>query len=109
MTSNPGSSREDHGGVARNVAEVIGLCSRRLELDKPMVRLFSAVGEDMRAETIKERLEYNGVSPSLSIHQEANTASYLALMDGEVSASESRRTSDLSLSNSSFPPLLHSS
>ena len=47
------------------------------------MRFFSAVGEDARADAIRRRLEVSGVKPCLSPERGANTASYLALMDGD--------------------------
>ncbi|GMH70552.1 hypothetical protein TrST_g14041 [Triparma strigata] len=82
-TSNPGESMEDHGGVARNIAEVIGICRGVEGLPTKLfpVEFFSAAGLDSRGESIKARLESRGVKTNLEFVEDHNTASYLAVMD----------------------------
>jgi sugar/nucleoside kinase (ribokinase family) len=77
-TSNPATCNESDGGVARNIAEVLGRLG-----SSPL--LYSAVGKDSRGIAMLERLtEECGVSHSHhTIHtvDGANTATYLAVLN----------------------------
>jgi pseudouridine-5'-phosphate glycosidase len=82
-TSNPGSCHESDGGVARNIAEVLGRLG-----SQPII--FSAVGEDSRGLSLMERManEY-GISRDrqyIKIVSGSNTATYLAVLeeDGDL-------------------------
>jgi len=82
-TSNPGSCHESDGGVARNIAEVLGRLGSR-----PI--LFSAVGDDSRGLSLMERManEY-GIDidrQHIEVVRGSNTATYLAVLeeDGDL-------------------------
>jgi pseudouridine kinase len=77
-TSNPASCKESDGGVARNIAEVLGRLG-----SKPL--LYSVVGNDSRGLSMLHRLstEY-GIQASpetVRIVDSANTATYIAVMN----------------------------
>jgi pseudouridine-5'-phosphate glycosidase/pseudouridine kinase len=75
-TSNPGLIIETDGGVGRNVAEALGRLG-----SKPY--FCSAVGNDSRGYTLVGRLQDEcGVSPDIAIIDNANTATYLAVLNG---------------------------
>ena len=75
-TSNPGVCTESEGGVARNVAEALG----RLGSHPVM---YSAVGNDSRGRALITQLEQDcGVVNGIQKVEHANTATYLAVLDG---------------------------
>ena len=82
-TSNPGSCHESDGGVARNIAEVLGRLGSH-----PI--LFSAVGEDSRGLSLMERMANEcGISRDrqyIEVVSGSNTATYLAVLeeDGDL-------------------------
>lgn len=74
-TSNPGIIIETDGGVARNVSEALGRLG-----SNPL--FYSAVGNDSRGLTLMNRLQDEcGVQHDISIVDEANTATYLAVLN----------------------------
>jgi len=77
-TSNPASCRESDGGVARNIAEVLGRLG-----SSPL--LYSAVGNDSRGLSMLHRLSTKyGIQASdetVQIVDKANTATYIAVMN----------------------------
>ena len=77
-TSNPASCRESDGGVARNIAEVLGRLG-----SSPL--LYSAVGNDSRGLSMLNRLSTKyGIQASdetVQIVDKANTATYIAVMN----------------------------
>ena len=79
-TSNPSRCTESDGGVGRNVAEVLG------RLGSPTL-LFSAVGNDSRGRALVDRLTsacgIGGADQSVSMVDDASTATYLALLDDQ--------------------------
>ena len=77
-TSNPASCTESDGGVARNIAEVLGRLG-----SKPL--LYSAVGNDDRGHALQRRqAEHNIQDSDLTIRlvDGKNTATYLAILEG---------------------------
>lgn len=75
-TSNPGVCTESEGGVGRNIAETLGRLGSR-----PV--MYSAVGNDSRGRAIKTQLQDDcNVVDGIETVENANTASYLAVMDG---------------------------
>jgi sugar/nucleoside kinase (ribokinase family) len=75
-TSNPGICTESDGGVGRNIAEALGRLGSR-----PLMH--SAVGNDSRGRALKSQLEHDwGVMDGVAVVEDANTATYLALLDG---------------------------
>jgi pseudouridine-5'-phosphate glycosidase/sugar/nucleoside kinase (ribokinase family) len=78
-TSNPGSVTESDGGVARNIAEVLGRLG-----SKPF--LFTAVGNDSRGKALIQHMEEDyGISSdrrNISFSKN-NTATYLAILDSK--------------------------
>ncbi|CAB9507132.1 Pseudouridine-5'-phosphate glycosidase [Seminavis robusta] len=79
-TSNPADCTESDGGVARNVAEVLGRLG-----SKPL--LYSAVGHDARGLALQRRQSEYGIQDShMTIHvvEGSNTATYLAVLEGET-------------------------
>jgi len=77
-TSNPATCSESDGGVARNIAEVLGRLG-----SSPL--LYSAVGKDDRGQALKRRLEEYGILDSEMTVRSAegsNTATYLAILEG---------------------------
>jgi len=79
-TSNPATCTESDGGVGRNIAEVLGRLGA-----KPL--LYSVVGNDSRGHAILNRLETECGIPSardsVKVVDGANTATYLAVLDGD--------------------------
>lgn len=77
-TSNPATCTESDGGVARNIAEVLGRLG-----SSPL--LYSAVGNDSRGLSMVERLaEECGVHSSrqtIQVVDGANTATYIAILN----------------------------
>lgn len=76
-TSNPGSVTESDGGVARNIAEVLGRLG-----SKPF--LYTSVGNDSRGRTLIQRMEEDyGITSDRRnvIFSKNNTATYLAILD----------------------------
>ncbi len=82
-TSNPGICQESDGGVARNIAEVLG----RLGC-KPI--LYSAVGGDSRGAALRQRMacdyDISTDRQCINVVDDCNTATYLALLgsDGDL-------------------------
>lgn len=79
-TSNPAECRESDGGVSRNIAEVLGRLG-----SEPL--LFSAVGDDARGLAIQRRQAEYGIKNShltINVVKGANTATYLAVLEGET-------------------------
>jgi pseudouridine-5'-phosphate glycosidase len=82
-TSNPGSCHESDGGVARNIAEVLGRLGSR-----PI--LFSAVGDDSRGLSLMERMAneygFDIDRQHIEVVRGSNTATYLAVLeeDGDL-------------------------
>jgi pseudouridylate synthase / pseudouridine kinase len=79
-TSNPADCTESDGGVARNVAEVLGRLG-----SKPL--LYSAVGNDARGMALLQRLSEYGIQDSqatINVIDGSNTATYLAVLEGET-------------------------
>ena len=74
-TSNPGSCREADGGVARNVAEVLGRLGCR-----PV--LYTAVGDDDRGKGLMKRFVELGGKDRSHVVPSMGTATYLAVLDG---------------------------
>jgi pseudouridine-5'-phosphate glycosidase/pseudouridine kinase len=80
-TSNPSDCAESDGGVARNVAEVLGRLG-----SKPL--LYSAVGDDARGQALKQRQEDYGIQDSnltICTVESFNTATFLAVLEGATS------------------------
>lgn len=79
-TSNPAKCSESDGGVARNIAEVLGRLG-----SKPL--LYSAVGNDARGMALLDRLEnecgVTSVKQTVKVIDKASTATYLAVLDGQ--------------------------
>ena len=77
-TSNPGSCTESDGGVARNIADVLGQLGT-----KPI--LFTAVGDDDRGKALRQRMEEEYDIPierqHIKVVPTCNTATYLAILD----------------------------
>ncbi|KNC78554.1 hypothetical protein SARC_09027, partial [Sphaeroforma arctica JP610] len=77
-TSNLGHCLEWDGGVARNVAEVLGLLG-----NKPV--LYSAVGDDTRGHALIHRMKYDyglvGADQSVRVVEGKHTATYAAVLD----------------------------
>jgi len=75
-TSNPGVCTESEGGVGRNIAEALGRLGSR-----PL--MYSAVGNDSRGRALKRQLQEDcNVVDGVEMVEHANTATYLAVMDG---------------------------
>ena len=75
-TSNPGVCTESDGGVGRNIAETLGRLGSH-----PL--MYSAVGNDSRGRTLKSQLQDDcGVVDGVEMVEHANTATYLAVLDG---------------------------
>ena len=75
-TSNPGVCTESDGGVGRNIAETLGRLGSR-----PL--MYSAVGNDSRGRALKCQLQDEcNVVDGIEMVDNANTATYLAVMDG---------------------------
>ncbi len=73
-TSNPVKTHQSIGGVARNIAETLGI----LGAD---VSLLSAIGEDVEGkEIVKQTYQTVDMSPTVKIHNE-KTGSYSAILD----------------------------
>ena len=78
-TSNPGSIHRSHGGVGRNIAEVLGRLGSR-----PL--FYTAIGDKCEAGLgmITQLVDECGVvttSDSVHVATNRNTAQYLALLD----------------------------
>lgn len=77
-TSNPATCIESDGGVARNIAEVLGRLG-----SSPL--LYSAVGKDSRGLSLLDRLSEDCGVPSahqtVRVVDGANTASYIAVLN----------------------------
>ena len=77
-TSNPSSCKESDGGVARNIAEVLGRLG-----SKPL--FYSVVGNDSRGLSMLHRLstEYGiqATPETVRVVDSANTATYIAVMN----------------------------
>ena len=95
-TSNPGVCIESDGGVGRNIAEVLGRLG-----SWPL--LFSAVGNDSRGRALKKQLEHDcGVIDKVDVVEDANTATYLAVLDG--SGDLHTAVADMSVHSQIRPP-----
>ena len=79
-TSNPATCYETDGGVARNMAEVLGLLGSR-----PV--LCSAVGNDARGAAMVHRLQTEcgvvNADATIQVVPDATTATYVAVLDAE--------------------------
>ena len=77
-TSNPSVVRESDGGVARNIAEVLGRLGH-----KPT--LYSAVGDDSRGRTLlrtlRDECHIRADETTIRTVEGANTATYVAVLD----------------------------
>ncbi|MGJ8527168.1 PfkB family carbohydrate kinase [Maritalea sp.] len=75
QTSQPATSRETRGGVARNVAENLARLSEQ-------VKLFSIVGNDAAGKSILDASEAAGVDTALVVRATgATTGTYTAIME----------------------------
>ena len=75
-TSSPQLRIPADGGVGRNISKVLGRPGCR-----PL--LFSAVGNNSRGRALKSQLEHDcGVIDKVDTVEHANTATYLAVLDG---------------------------
>lgn len=79
QTSNPGSLRLSHGGVARNIAENLA----RLGTESVLI---SAVGDDQQGQTLLDRAAEAGVNVAHVLQVAgAGTGAYLAVLDSDGS------------------------
>ena len=78
QTSNSGVVTQSAGGVARNIAEVVG------RLGGVPVRLLTALGEDSAAMLVRAACARAGIDvTSIAVPHGARTAAYNALLDGD--------------------------
>ncbi|CDK24873.1 unnamed protein product [Kuraishia capsulata CBS 1993] len=84
--SNPGSISSSAGGVGFNIALAAHNSGKTSQIDRPVVKLISAVGKDIAGEQIRFVLEDTGLTADgIEVQPEYNSAQYSAVHDSSGS------------------------